>query len=89
MKKVVYKYLRAVRKPEDLIKVDVKYLPGRIAGKRYFQYTAIDIASRWRHLAVYSEQTNERSIAFLQEVIEQFPHPIKAIRTGNGSIFTN
>lgn len=89
VKKIKYKYLRALRKPGELIEIDVKYVPGRIAGKRYYQYTAIDTASRWRHLAVYSEQTNERSIAFLKEVIDKFPHSIKAIKTDNGSIFTN
>lgn len=89
VKKTKYKYLKALRKPGELIEIDVKYVPGRIAGKRYYQYTAIDTASRWRHLAVYSEQTNERSIAFLREVIERFPYPIQAIKTDNGSIFTN
>ncbi len=89
IKKVTYKYLRAVRKPGELIEIDVKYVPGEVAGKRYFQYTAIDTASRWRHLAVYGEQTNERSIMFLKDVIERFPHVITAIKTDNGSIFTN
>jgi transposase InsO family protein len=67
----------------------VKYVPGTIAGKAYFQYTAIDCASRWRHLAVYDEQTNFHSIRFLEDVIERFPHPIRAVKTDNGSIFTN
>lgn len=89
VKKIAYKYLRAVRKPGELVEIDVKYVPGTVAGKRYFQYTAIDTASRWRHLAIYSEQTNERSITFLREVIERFPHAIQAIKTDNGSIFTN
>lgn len=89
VKKITYKYLRAVRRPGELVEIDVKYVPGTVAGKRYFQYTAIDTASRWRHLAIYNEQTNERSIVFLKEVIERFPHTIKAIKTDNGSIFTN
>jgi transposase InsO family protein len=89
VKKTKYKYLRAERKPGDLIEIDVKYVPGRIAGKRYFQYTAIDCASRWRHLAVYEEQTSFHSIKFLREVIERFPYSITAVKTDNGSIFTN
>ena len=89
VKKTKYKYLRAQRKPGDLIEIDVKYVPGRIAGKRYFQYTAIDCASRWRHLAVYEEQTSFHSIRFLEEVIARFPYLIRAIKTDNGSIFTN
>ena len=88
-RKITYKYIRAERKPGELIEIDVKYVPGRIAGKRYFQYTAIDTASRWRYLAVYDEQTTHHSILFLEEVIAAFPHRITAIKTDNGSIFTN
>lgn len=89
IKKTKYKYLRAERKPGDLIEIDVKYVPGHIAGKRYFQYTAIDCASRWRHLEVYEEQTSFHSTKFLKVVIALFPHVIKAVKTDNGSIFTN
>ena len=89
VKKIKYKYIKAERKAGELIEIDVKYVPGRIVGKRYFQYTAIDTASRWRHLEVYEEQANHRSILFLQEVMRIFPHKIQAIKTDNGSIFTN
>jgi transposase InsO family protein len=89
VKKTKYKYLKATLKPGALIEIDVKFVPGRIAGQRYFQYTAIDVASRWRHLAVYDEQTTNHSVRFLQEVIALFPHTISAIKTDNGSIFTN
>lgn len=89
IKKIKYKYLRAERKPGELVEIDVKYVPGRVAGQRYFQYTAIDTASRWRHLEVYDEQTNDHSVLFLQTVIEKFKYEIKAIKTDNGSIFTN
>jgi len=89
VRKIKYKYIRAERKAGELVEVDVKYVPGRVAGKRYFQYTAIDTASKWRHLEVYDEQTNFHSILFLQKIIGIFPHKIQAIKTDNGSIFTN
>lgn len=89
VKKVKYKYIRAERKPGELVEIDVKYVPGRIAGKRYYQYTAIDTASRWRYLAIFDEQTSSHSIEFLQQVMTIFPHQIKAIKTDNGSMFTN
>ena len=88
-KKTKYKYLKATLEKGELVEIDVKYVPGRIAGKRYFQYTAIDCASRWRHLEVYDEQSTNHSVEFLQEVIKRFPHSIRAIKTDNGSIFTN
>lgn len=89
VRKITYKYIRAARKPGELIEIDVKYVPGKVAGKRYFQYTAIDTASRWRYLAVYEEQTSHHSIRFLVDVMALFPHRIWAIKTDNGSIFTN
>lgn len=89
VRKITYKYIRAVRKPGELVEIDVKYVPGRVANKRYFQYTAIDTASRWRYLAIYEEQTSYHSIRFLQDVLRRFPHQILAIKTDNGSMFTN
>ena len=89
VKKIKYKYLRAKRQPGELVEIDVKYVPGRIANKRYYQFTAIDTASRWRHLEVYDEETTDHSVWFLQIVMAKFNHPIQAIKTDNGSIFTN
>ena len=60
-----------------------------LAGKAYFQYTAIDTASRWRYLAVYDEQSSFHSIRFLSKVIALFPHRIWAVKTDNHSTFTN
>ena len=89
VRKIKYKYIKASRKPGELVEIDVKYVPGRIGNKRYFQYTAIDVASRWRYLAVYEEQTGWNSRLFLQKVIDRFPHHILAVKTDNGFIFTN
>ena len=89
VKRVKYKYLRAERKPGELIEIDVKYVPGPVENRQYFQYTAIDTSSRWRYLAVYDEQISYHSIMFLHEVIRQFPHSIRAIKTDNHSTFTN
>ncbi len=89
VKKIKYKYIKALRQPGELVEIDVKYVPGRIKNKRYYQYTAIDTASRWRYLKIYEEQTSYHSILFLKEVIEKFPHKIQSVKTDNGAIFTN
>jgi len=88
-KKVKYKYLRAKRKPGELMEIDVKHVPGKIENRAYYQYTAIDTASRWRYMAIYEEEGSFNSIQFLQEVMKQFSHTIKAIKTDNHSTFTN
>jgi hypothetical protein len=56
---------------------------------QYFQYTAIDRASRWRHLEIYDEQINLHSVLFLEEVIARAPFDIRAIKTDNHATFTN
>ncbi len=89
VKKIKYKYIKAERQPGELVEIDVKYVPGRVKNKRYYQYTAIDTASRWRYLKIYEEQTSFHSVLFLEEVMKEFKHKIQAIKTDNGSIFTN
>lgn len=89
VKKVKYKYIKALLKPGELLEIDVKYVPGKIENRRYFQYTAIDRASRWRHLEIYEEQDTQHSVLFLEEVIHRAPFVIQAIKTDNHSTFTN
>lgn len=89
VKKIKYKYIKAELKPGELMEIDVKYVPGPVGNKRYFQYTAIDCASRWRHLDVYPEEASYYSMRFLESVIARFPYKIRAVKTDNGSIFTN
>lgn len=89
IRKIKYKYIKALRKPGELLEIDVKYVPGKIANKRYFQFTAIDTASKWRHLEAYEEQSNYHSVLFLEEVIRRFKHKIQAVKTDNGFMFTN
>ena len=89
VRKIKYKYIKAERQPGELVEIDVKYVPGKVGSKRYFQYTAIDTASRWRYLRIFDEQSSFHSVTFLQDVIQRFPYEIQAIKTDNGSIFTN
>jgi transposase InsO family protein len=89
VKRMKYKYIKAAFKPGELLEIDVKYVPGKVEGMQYFQYTAIDRASRWRHLEIYDEQINLHSVWFLEEVISRAPFPIQAIKTDNHATFTN
>jgi len=88
-KKIKYKYIKAKRQPGELVEIDVKHVPGPIKGRKYYQYTAIDTASRWRHLEVFDEESTYHSLKFLKIVIRRFPYPITAIKTDNHSTFTN
>lgn len=89
IKKVTYKYIKASLQPGELVEMDVKYVPGSVAGHQYFQYTAIDCASRWRYLRVFDAQATYHSVQFLKEVLARFKYKIRAIKTDNHSTFTN
>lgn len=88
-RKIKYKYVRLPLLPGELVEIDIKYVPNRIKGKRYFQYTAIDCASRWRYLKAYDCMGNSESVDFLKELLDLAPFRIRAIKTDNGSCFTN
>lgn len=81
--------MRVPLKSEELIEIDVKYVPQKLENRQYYQYTAIDVATRWRYLEVYEEQTKGATIDFLERVIERFPYPILAVKTDNHATFTN
>ena len=73
----------------EMVEIDIKWVPGKIEGERYYQFTAIDVASKWRYLDVYPFASNGCSIAFLKKLVRVAPFTIKAIKTDNGSCFTN
>ena len=89
VRKIQYKYVRVPLRPGEMIEIDVKYVPHKLKNKQYFQYTAIDVASRWRYLEVYEEQTKGNTIDFLGKVIQRFPYPINGVKTDNHATFTN
>jgi len=89
VKKIKYKHIRVERQPGELVEIDVKHVPGPIQGRKYYQYTAIDTASRWRHLEIFDEETSYHSVEFLKIVMRKFPYTIQAIKTDNHSTFTN
>lgn len=89
VRKLKYKYIKVPLSPGELIEIDVKYVPEKIGKRRYFQFTAIDCATRWRSLEIYGDCSNLSSIRFLENVIAVAPFRIRAIKTDNGSNFTN
>ena len=81
-----------VRKPfakGDMVEIDAKFVPDRINGQRYYQFTAIDCASRWRYMQAYDNIDTVSAMAFLRELVAVADFKIKAIKTDNGSCFTN
>jgi transposase InsO family protein len=89
IRKLRYKYVKIPLQQGELVEIDVKYVPDLVRKKQYFQFTAIDSASRWRYLKIYDNYANSDSIDFLQTLIKIAPFRIRAIKTDNGSNFTN
>lgn len=75
-----------ISEPGDMVQIDTKYimLPG---GKKYYQFTAIDVLGKARVLRAYSSQSSRNAAHYLMECILNFPFIIKRIQTDNGSPF--
>lgn len=74
--------------PGHRLQMDVKFLeriPG--AGKRLYQFTAIDDCTRIRVLKIYDACNQRTAIRFLDEVRQRLPFRIQVIQTDNGAEF--
>lgn len=89
IRKLKYKYIRVPLARGDLVEIDIKYVPNLIGGKQYYQFTAIDCASRWRYLKIYDDFGNCSAIDFLTKLTATAQFSIRAVKTDNGSSFTN
>jgi len=88
-RKLKYKYLKIPMQPGELVEIDVKFVPKRLGNKRYYQFTAIDCSTRWRYLKVYDNMGNAEAINFFEKLISMASFKIRAVKTDNGSCFTN
>lgn len=88
-RKIKWKYIKVPLGKGELIEIDVKYVPNTIKGRKYYQFTAIDTATRWRYLQAYEDYSSFHSIIFLLELIKIAPFRIRAVKTDNASNFTN
>ncbi len=88
-RKIHCNYVRMPLKRGELVEIDVKFVPDRIDGERYYQFTAIDCASRWRYMQAYENADNFNAVAFLKELMSIADFKIQAVKTDNGTCFTN
>lgn len=77
--------------PGQLMEIDIKYGVHFGFGRWWYQYTAIDLASRWRYLKAYENRQNNYSVFFLEELVKRTMDMfnIKAVKTDNDPVFTN
>src|SRR3989344_8717908 len=80
-RKIKRNYVRMPLRRGELVEIDVKFVPDRIERKRYYQFTAIDCASRWRYLQAYENADNVSALLFLKELITVAHFNIIAVKT--------
>ena len=88
-RKIKYHYVRIPLKKGELVEIDIKYVPAKIKRRRYYQFTAIDCATRWRYLQAYEDESSFSAIKFLKELVKVADFKIQSVKTDNGSCFTN
>lgn len=79
------KLFNKAKLPGELVQIDTKFLP-----KRKYQFTAIDVVSKWRFLFAYPSLTQENSIDFVGRLLMKARNKslkIKLIQTDNGHEF--
>lgn len=75
-----------ISNPGDLVQMDTKYIM-LTGGRKFYQFTAIDVLTKQRILRVYASQSSANGKLFLKECLIKFPFPIKAVQTDNGAPF--
>jgi len=70
----------------QMIQMDTKYIM-LCGGRKFYQFTAIDVLSKQRVLRVYSSQSSRNGALFLKECTASFPFPILNVQTDNGAPF--
>ena len=88
-RKIHWNYVRIPLAKGELVEIDIKFVPDRIEGLRYYQFTAIDCSTRWRHLQAYEDESTFSAIKFLKKLLNTAGFRIQSVKTDNGSCFTN
>lgn len=74
-----------IHSPGDLFEMDTKYV--NLQGRQVFQYTLIDVVTRWRHIEIHSNSDGASTVRFLENALMISPVPVKTIQTDNGREF--
>jgi transposase InsO family protein len=73
--------------PGDLVQVDSADVRWPGEGDLYEHFSARDFISRWDVLGVYGRATAVTATAFLYDLLERAPFPVRAIQVDGGSEF--
>ncbi len=69
-----------------MVQMDTKYIV-TIGGRKFYQFTAIDVLSKQRVLRIYPSLSSRNGADFLRECTSNFDFETRNIQTDNGSEF--
>ena len=74
--------------PGHRVQMDVKFItPVGAAGRKFYQFTAIDDCTRLRVLKIYPRCNQKTAIQFLDYLLARLPFRVEVIQTDNGGEF--
>ena len=77
--------LAEIYNPGDLVQMDTKFI--YLNKRRMYQYTAIDVISRWRYATIHPNLDGNTTKEFLTKLNNASPVKISMIQTDNGKEF--
>lgn len=80
------KYAENIKIAGEMVQIDTKY--AKIKGKRIYQFTAIDLATKMTWAKIYENITPYCARKFLEYLVADAPFKIQTIQTDNGSEYT-
>ncbi len=65
-----------ISRPGDMIQIDVKHIM-LVGGHRFYQFTAIDVLTKYRILRIYPSESSRNGADFLKECLKEFERMTK------------
>ena len=80
------KFVSKIQKEGKIVQIDTKYI--KLGRKTVYQFTAVDLATRYSWRQIYEDKTPYSALSFLKYVLKTSPFKIQAIQTDNGLEYT-
>ena len=80
------KFVSKIQKEGKIVQIDTKYI--KLGRKTVYQFTAVDLATRYSWRQIYEDKTPSSALSFLKYVLKTSPFRIQAIQTDNGMEYT-
>lgn len=80
------KFVSKIQKEGKIVQIDTKYI--KLGRKTVYQFTAVDLATRYSWREIYEDKTPSSALSFLKYVLKTSPFKIQSIQTDNGMEYT-